>query len=431
MIGIRHEDKSRWESRVPLVPQDVRSLIRDHSLGFCVQRSPTRAFPAAQYESAGAVVSDDLTDCPIVLGVKEIPPGKFLPERTYVFFSHTIKGQPTNMLMLRRLMELKCQLIDYERIVDAEGRRLVFFGRFAGLAGMIDTLWALGQRWKHEGVDNPFTTIRKAYQYENLEQAKSDIAKAGEHIRQHGLPEACQPWCVVSRAMVRSLREHRRFYDLLPVEEVSPADLASVSRSATTCFKVVFYEKHMVERLDASSSFDLQEYYDHPEYYRGVFAGYVPHLTVLVNGIYWDAKYPRLVTLDLLRELYGGGEQPRLRVIGDITCDIDGSVECNVQATEPDSPVFVYEPASGRTCDGVSGNGPVVLAVNHLPCELPIDSSIYFSRSLSPLIPPLARADFSAPLADSGLPPELLRATIVYQGALTEPYYYLEQFLKE
>jgi alpha-aminoadipic semialdehyde synthase len=413
------------------VPQDVASLIRDHGIEFCVQSSPTRAFPDAAFAAAGATVSDDLDDCPIVLGVKEIPPDKLLPERTYVFFSHTIKGQPVNLPMLRRLMELKCNLIDYEMIVDEKGLRLVFFGRFAGLAGMIDTLWALGQRWRHEGVDNPFQTVRQAYRYGDLDEAKREIAKAGEQIRRDGLPKACQPLVCGFAGYGQVSQGAQEIFDLLPVTEVSPADLAAVRPAAHTCYKVVFYEKHMVERLDASSPFELQEYYDHPERYRGVFPTYVPDLTVLVTGIYWDARYPRLVTRDLLHDMYGGRERPRLRVIGDITCDIDGAIECNVRATEPDQPVYVYEPGTGQTRDGVAGDGPVVLAVNHIPCELPVDSSAHFSRSLSPFVPGLSRADFSAGLADSGLPPELSRATIVYHGALTEPYRYMESFVKD
>jgi alpha-aminoadipic semialdehyde synthase len=186
----------------------------------------------------------------------------------------------------------------------------------------------------------------------------------------------------------------------------------------------------MVERLDASEPFHLQEYYDHPDRYRGVFAPYVPHLTVLVNGIYWEERYPRLVTLDLLRELYAGPARPRLRVIGDITADVDGSIQCNLRPTEPDNPVYVYEPQTGQARDGVAGDGPVVLAVDHLPCELPVDSSGHFSRALAPLIPAIARADFRAPIGGSGLPPELTAATIVYNGQLTEPYRYLESFLK-
>jgi saccharopine dehydrogenase (NAD+, L-lysine-forming) len=429
MIGVRHEDKSRWETRVPLIPGDIATLRRDQRVEFKVESSPTRAFPDADFLRAGATVSADIGDCPIILGVKEIPPEKLLPEKTYVFFSHTIKGQEYNVPLLRRLMELKCQLIDYERIVDEKGRRLVFFGRFAGLAGMIDTLWALGQRFKYEGLETPFEVIRQAYLYKGVDEAKAEIAQVGERIKTHGLPEACQPLVCGFAGYGQVSKGAQEIYDLLPVRQVSPADLPSVRPAGNVCYKAEFYEKDMVERIEARSPFDLQEYYDYPERYRGVFAGYLPHLTVLVTGIYWEPQYPRLVTFESLGHLFGHGAQPRLRVIGDISCDVEGAVQCTLRMTEPDSPVFVYDPNTGKATDGVAGKGPLILAVDHLPCELPVDASISFSKSLSPFVPALDRANFRAPLAASGLPPELIRATIVYQGELTEPYRYLEEFL--
>ena len=429
VIGIRHEDKSRWETRVPLVPADIRDLIQHHGIQFRVQTSPTRVFKDAEFTATGAAVGANLDDCSFVLGVKEIPAAKFLPGQGYIFFSHTTKGQAYNMPMLHRLMELKCHLIDYERIVDAQGRRLVFFGRFAGLAGMIDTLWALGQRWRHEGIDNPLIGVQQAYHYKNLEHAKTEIAKIGEGIAREGLPQACVPLVCGFAGYGHVSLGAQEIYDLLPVKEVAPEDIASIPRSANVCYKVVFYERHMVERVDSSRPFDLQEYYKQPERYRGRFSAYVPHLTVMVNGIYWEPKYPRLITNDVLRELYERSERPRLRLIGDVSCDIQGSVECTVRATEPDNPVFVYEPRTGHVRDGVAGDGPVVLAIDHLPCELPVDSSVYFSRTLRPFVPALANMDFGAPLDRCGLPPELVKATILYHGELTEPYRHLERFV--
>jgi alpha-aminoadipic semialdehyde synthase len=134
--------------------------------------------------------------------------------------------------------------------------------------------------------------------------------------------------------------------------------------------------------------------------------------------------------LEALRELFGRGDKPRLRIIGDLSCDIDGSNQSTVRTTEPDNPVYVYEPGTGQTIDGVAGDGPVVLAIDHLPCELPADASTHFSRSLSPFIPGLATADLGKPPENSGLPPELIRATILQHGELTAPYRYIEKFLK-
>jgi len=425
MIGIRHEDKSSWEARAPLVPQDVRRLIEDHRVRVQVERSSIRVFPDDEYRAAGAEVVESLRDCPVVLGIKEIPVDYFEPGKTYVFFSHTIKRQPANMPMLRQIVELGCTLIDYERIVDEQGRRLVFFGRYAGLAGMIDTLWALGQRLQHEGIENPFTLVRRAYEYDNLEHAKREIARIGERTRRDGLPAAVQPFIFGFAGYGNVSQGAQEIFDLLPVREIAPDELAAAAPLPRECYKVVFREEHMVERVDGGR-FELQDYYDHPAGYRSTFFPYVRHLTVLVNCIYWEPKYPRLVTCQQLRAVFSGHAQPRLRVVGDITCDIDGSIECTVRPTEPDDPVYVFEPRSGEVRSGVAGDGPVILAVDILPCELPVDASIHFGQSLSPLIPALARADFSRPLGVSGLPPELQRATLVYKGKLTEPYRYLE-----
>ncbi len=429
MIGIRHEDKSKWEGRVPLVPDDVKQLADEHGVEFQVQTSPTRAFDAQRYQAAGAAIADNLTACPIILGVKEIPPECFEPNKTYVFFSHTVKAQPANMSALRRMVELGCTLIDYERIVDDEGRRLVFFGRYAGLAGMIDSLWSLGLRLQHEGIENPFSRVRPAHYYDDLEHFKREFASVADEIREKGLPEQITPLVCGFAGYGQVSLGAQAIYDLLPTRVVSPAELACVTADAKTCYKVVFREEHLAERIDASNPFDLQEYYSQPELYRACFFPHAAHLTVLVNCIYWEPKYPYLITREQFQELYAD-RRPRLRVVGDITCDIDGSIACTTCATTPDNPIYVYDPATGETTDGVAGRGPVVLAVDFLPCELPVDASNHFSNSFKPFVPGLAGADFSGSLEQSGLPNELQRATIVYKGRLTEPYLYLESEIR-
>ncbi len=426
LLGIRREDKSRWEARVPLTPEEIARLIGEERLQFQVQTSPIRRFQDDAFRAAGAEVVDELAEAPIILGVKEIPAQLLEADKTYLFFSHTIKAQPANMPMLRRIVELGATLIDYERITDEAGRRLVFFGRYAGLAGMIDALWALGQRLRYEGVSNPFTLVKRAYEYENLEHARKEIARVGQQIRKEGLPECIRPLMCGFAGYGNVSQGAQEIYDLLPVQFITPGELASFDKAEEPCVKVVFREEHLVEPLDEHAEFELQEYYQHPEKYRAAFQPQLERLHMLINCIYWEPKYPRLVTCEQVRQLFGGGSKPRLRVIGDITCDIEGSIECTVRPTEPGEPVYVYEPAENKVRDGVEGNGPVILAVDILPCELPIDASTHFSRALSPFLPALATANFDASLDESGLPPELRRATIVYRGRLTEPYRYLE-----
>jgi alpha-aminoadipic semialdehyde synthase len=217
------------------------------------------------------------------------------------------------------------------------------------------------------------------------------------------------------------------------VREIEPDDVAPVARSSARAgdalYKVVLKEEHTVEPRSQGDVFDLQDYYQHPERYRSSFRRYLPHLTMLVNCVYWEAKYPRLVTKADLRQLYGGAEPPRLRVIGDISCDIEGAIEATVKSTEPGDPVFVYDPLDDSATDGVEGRGPVVMAVDILPAELPREASIDFSGVLVAYVPALARADYSVPFERLDLPPEIKRAVIAYQGELTPSYRYIADYL--
>jgi alpha-aminoadipic semialdehyde synthase len=429
-IGIRLEDKNEWEARTPLIPAQVRELKEQHGVEVCVQASPIRAFGPEEYEQAGARVVDDLTNCPVVLAVKEIPMELFERGKTYMFFSHTIKGQKDNMPMLQRLLDLDCQLLDYEKIVDENGRRLVFFGNYAGLAGMLDTLWAVGQRLAWEGIRTPLTEIKQARHYADLEAARQAVREAGQRIADHGLPASITPFVCGFAGYGNVSSGAQEIYDLLPVREIAPADLANLGAGDPHCvYKVVFKEQDMVEPIEGGATFQLQDYYDHPEKYRSQFERYLPHLTALVNGIYWTARYPRLVTRQYLKELFSGDDAPRLRVIGDISCDQEGAIECNLRCTTPGDPLYVYDPLTGETTDGHQGRGVVLLAVDNLPCELPRESSSHFSATLAPFVPELAQADYSAPLAESGLSPTVQRAVIAWQGELTPDYRYIEKFL--
>jgi hypothetical protein len=337
------------------------------------------------------------------------------------------------MPMLKRMMELGCHLIDYEKVTDGRGRRLIFFGRHAGLAGMIGTLWALGRRLDWEGVSNPFSDLRQAYQYTDLAEAKAAVSAVGERIVREGLPEEITPLICGFAGYGNVFRGADEIIELLPVREINPQDVVAVSQSGdharNALYKVVFKEEHTVEPVSPKDRFELQDYYDHPEKYRSVFYGYLPHLTLLVNCVYWEAKYPRLVTKADLRRLFGAAEPPRLRVIGDISCDTEGAIEGTVKSTDPSAPVFVYDPDEDRAIDGVAGQGPVIMAVDILPSELPRDASEYFSGVLMEYVPDMAQADYSVPFEELALPSEIKRAVIVYQGKLMPAYRYIEKYL--
>jgi alpha-aminoadipic semialdehyde synthase len=216
---------------------------------------------------------------------------------------------------------------------------------------------------------------------------------------------------------------------------VREIDVTSLPVEATTrsewgeLLKVVFREEHMVRPADPAAQFDLKDYYANPEKYVGCLEAHLPYLDVLVNAIYWEERYPRLVTREWARRNYAPGSPARLKVIGDISCDVEGSIEFTLKTCSPDSPFFVYEPATGAVRDGVSGDGPVVMAVDNLPCEFPRESSRYFSSVLREMVWGLAAAEWSADFDQLDLPFHLKRAIIVHKGELTPSYRYLARHL--
>lgn len=431
-IGIRHEDKYEAERRAPLAPKHVAKLIKEENLRIVVEHSPKRVFSHDEYLDAGAAVSENLSECSVIMGVKEIPVEAFEPGKTYIFFSHVIKGQSYNMPMLKRMMELKCNLIDYEKIEDELGRRLIFFGRYAGLAGMINTLWSLGQRLKAQGIDTPLMHLKQAVKYSSLAEAKSAISKAGFEIARHGLPEALQPITIGFTGYGNVSNGAQEICHLLPVQEVSPADLLQLDSMknlpSNVIFKTIFREKDLSEPIDSEAAFDLQHYYRHPELYRSRFDQFIPKLSVLVNGMYWDARYPKLITKEHLKEMYDDAE-PKLKVIGDVTCDVDGSIESTVKAAPVEDPVFVYHPDSDTITSGFEGAGVQMMTVDILPTELPRESSIAFGDALLPYMEAISQADFSKQFMHLDLPNPILRGMILYKGELTPDFKYIEKYL--
>jgi len=433
-VGIRREDKSRWERRVPITPEMAGKLHREHGVEFVAQPSQVRIFREEEFEREGVRIREDLSEAGVVFGVKEIPVQHLQPRKTYVFFAHVIKGQPYNMPMLRRLMELGCNLIDYEKVTDETGHRLIFFGWHAGVVSMVESLWTLGRRLQHEGIATPFTAVRSTLTYGSLAEVRAAVRTAGARIVAEGLPREITPLIVGVAGYGNVGRGIQEILTDLPTIEIAPEDVARVASdphaSDRAVYRVQFKEEHVVARNDPAARFDLQDYYLHPHKYHSTFEQYLPYLTVLMNSNYWDARYPRLLTKAHVHDMFAGGRQPRLRVLGDASCDIGGSIECTVKATEPDDPVYVYDPETGQITMGVEGHGPVVLAVDILPSELPREASEYFSEILEPFIPAIASADYTVPFEELALPSEIARAMILYHGKLTPDYRYIAEHLK-
>ncbi|MHA2314987.1 MAG: hypothetical protein ACXACF_06840 [Candidatus Hermodarchaeia archaeon] len=395
-IGIRREDKA-FELRTPIVPADVQGFLKQQGIEVLVEPSEQRAFSEDTYEEAGASLGKlEGSKVPVIFGLKEIPKDVFESGKVYLFFAHVIKGQSYNMAMLQQMLDMGTTLIDYERIVEVDsGRRLVFFGNWAGLAGMAETLRGLGERLSHENITpNPFAELHPTYEYEGLRGAQI-------------------------------------IFDLLPHKTVSPDELADLPPDTHILYKVVFREEDTIRPKDSSVNFELQHYYDHGKVmYESNFVQYLPYLTVLMNCIYWTDKYPRMVRKAELQTLWKKtAGKPRLKIVGDISCDVEGAIEFTLKCTKPDHPTFVYDPLEEKMTMGIEGSGVVVMAVDNLPTELPREASTSFSETLREFIPSIANADYSVPFEELDLPPEVKTAVIVYQGKLTPAYEYLKKYL--
>jgi alpha-aminoadipic semialdehyde synthase len=303
ILGIRREDKNKWERRVAIKPEHVKELREKHGIDTIIQPSDIRIFKDYEYEKVGAKISEDVSSANVIFAVKEIPSDFFERNKTYVFFSHTIKGQDYNMPMLKKMMNLECNLIDYEKITDEKGRRLVFFGRYAGLAGMIDTLWAFGKRFESKEIKTPFSQIKKTIDYAGLDDAKNHLRKIGEKIKNEGLPESISPIIVGFAGYGHVSNGAQEILDILPVNEIKPGELGKIN-SKNQIYKVVFKEEDIVEPISSESKFNLQEYYNKPDLYKSVFSKYLKNLSILMNCIYWDERYPRLITKDYLKKNY-------------------------------------------------------------------------------------------------------------------------------
>lgn len=426
-IGLRKEEKA-FETRVPIVPDHVRILHDKHGIEFVLEPSDQRAFKEDEYLAEVSPLKGSNT--PVVLGIKEMPIDFFEENIVYIFFSHTIKGQDYNMPMLKRIMDVGATLIDYERVIDDKGRRLIYFGNWAGMAGISDTFRMLGDRLESQGIKpNPFAEMKPTYEMGGLTQLKEEFVALGRRIKEQGLPKELSPFVIGFAGYGNVSRGAQEIFDILPHKVIDPEELTQAPLKSDLLYKCVFKEEHMVEPTDPSDQFDLQDYYKYGKTkYTGVFHKYIPYITVLMNCIYWSDKYPRLVTKEFIQN-HWKQESRRLQIVGDISCDVEGAIEFTLDCTKPDKPAFTYIIDEDRAELGVVGEGPVVMAVDNLPSELPRESSTSFSETLLNFIPALTKADFTVQFPELDLPKELKDAVIVYHGKLTEDYQYLNQYI--
>ncbi len=431
-IGICREQKDRWERRVPLVPEDVHQLVGEHGCEVVVQGAPLRVHSNAEYAAAGALVDDGIAGCDLVMSMNEPAAELLRPGGMYLCFGRSAPRRPFGDAFLRRLKELGCTLFDGNGITDERGRSIIYIGRYSGLAGMIDTLWALGQRLKHEGYDTPFAAIRQAHQYENLASARRAIIDVAEELRDRRLPSVLRPLVFGFVGNDGASKGAQEIFDLVPHREVTPSELLAggVCGGGNEILKVVFPEEQTIRAKDETNRVSLTEFYRHPKHFESDFGRYLPHLSVLVNSLPRATDAARLVAKSDIDELWKRGISPRLRVIGDLSGTVEGAVEIASVATRPDAPAYVYEPEADDIAYGVDGHGPVIVSLADPACELPEEVSAGISHALMPLLQNLANVETEAPIEKSGLPMPLRRAAILWRGKLTPACEHLRTFLK-
>ncbi|MEZ4829150.1 MAG: hypothetical protein R3C61_23125 [Bacteroidia bacterium] len=445
IIGIRREDPGkRGEKRVALIPEAVCALSQKN-IRVIVQPAVhphtgdiKRIFDDQTYRDAGAEINEDISGANIIFGLKEIDPALILPGKTYIFFSHTHKGQLKNRRMLQTLIDHQCTLIDFELMVNEKKQRTITaFTYFAGYAGMVDTLWTLGQRMKLAGVENPFSAIPQSIQKEDLTEIKAIISSVGQKIAAEGTPESFPPVICCFLGNGKTSSGAQEIYNLLPVKKITPDQLPEVysTGSRHQVYQLVLDIPEMF-RLSANSPFAgespdrkslIDIYFREPQHFESRLESVFPFVTIMMNCIIWSPKFPRLITRENAAKWYKNHQT--LQVIGDISCDPEGAIHFSHE-TWIDDPVFIYNPLTGKSHQGFTGPGIAVMAVTNLPCEFSADASRQFSHNLAPVVEEIATADFSAVSPDSaGLPASVTAATIVWKGQFTDDYRYMEKYL--
>ncbi|KAJ2436212.1 hypothetical protein IWW41_000379 [Coemansia sp. RSA 2522] len=428
VLGIRREDKNRWERRVALTPSHVKRLIRETGARVLVQPSNTRIFNNSSFERAGAKIEEDLTKADAILGIKEVPIDKLIANKTYMLFSHTHKGQAYNMDSLREFLGRNIRLIDYELMTDQKGKRLVLFGTHAGYAGMIDGLHGLGQRLLALGYNSPLIHMGQAHVYPNLECVATKLRHVADIISDQGLPDAFAPMVFTFTGAGNVTKGARAIFDRLPHDNITVDELPKIvadrfnPRYKNRLLALQVSAQDYVERIDGGS-YDRAEYREFPDRYRSVFAQKIaPYTTMLVNGIYWESRYPRLMTTKDLADIQRRRElKSRMLAIADISCDIGGSLEFMSHASTIDSPFFYVDAVNGVEHKDIEKPGVQINSIDNLPTELPFEASKHFGDSLYPYAKALALGNLSDPV--------LSRAVICQNGKLEAPHAHLEKNL--
>lgn len=393
VIGLIREGKIPADNRVALTPAQCRWLLKNSDCKIYVQPSAHRCYSDHEFEQSGVILQEDLSPCNLLLGIKEVPVNMLLPNKTYMFFSHTKKKQPYNQKLMHAMVEKKITLIDYECLEHADGQRIIGFGFFAGIVGAHNGIMAYGERTKQFKLERVFK--QKDYRelihtYFGLKLPNIKIAVTGSGRVAHGILE---------------------IMNLMDVQEAESDDYLSRDFDYPV---YVHLKGASLYQHKKNKNYSRENFHKHPHEYECLFGPYLSHTDVLMNGVYWDTGIPRLFEMDDMKR-----NDFRIQTISDITDDAGGSVPCNLGDVSMEELVYGVDKLTGKKTAPYLSSSVDVMAVGNLPNELPRDASRFFGEQLIKYI-----------LADIAKNNSRIiqNATILKNGKLTPGFEYLSDY---
>lgn len=396
-IGILKEGKTPEDNRVVLTPSHIRSALDQFpDLNIVVQPSATRCFSDEEYSSLNIELQEDLGDCDVVIGVKEVLIDWLMNDKTYFFFSHTIKEQSYNRDLLRAVLKKQIRLIDYECLKDDKGIRVIAFGRWAGIVGAHNGLYTWGQR------SGAFS----------LKRAKD--CKDYEALIQSYRGVQWPPIKILTTGNGRVARGANELLENAGIRKVNPQDYLNKDFDEAVFTNV---DCDLLYARKSDGGFDWQEFFSKPEIYRSTFEPYTKVTDLFINSIYWDPQAPAYFSVKDMES-----ESFHIQAIADITCDIapDSSIPSTIRPSTIADPIYGFDPATGKETNAHSPKVIDVMAVDNLPNELARDASTSFGDLFMEHVMPELIREKSAFLD---------RATIAWQGRLNGPFEYLQGYV--
>ena len=396
-IGLLREGKVPPDKRVPFTPLQSKEIEQKFpDVRVVCRQSEVRAYRDDEYRDAGIEVTDDLGSCDILMGIKEVPIPELIDGKTYIFFSHTLKKQPYNRRLLQEILNRSITLIDYEALKDRHENRLVAFGRFAGIVGAYNALWTYGKRFD-------LFAIRRPYLCHDINDLKRELRKIS-------LP----PIKIALTGAGRVGKGSMETLDSAGIRKVSTREFLHSNFDEPVYVQLGSADYH---RRKDGGEFVRDEFHKFPERYESDFRRFAHVADILIAGAFWNPKAPLLFTKeDMLDPAF------RLKVIADITCDINGSIPSTRRPSTIVDPLYDYDPETDSVVPPLTGERNVtVMAIDNLPCELPRSASEEFGRDLIDRILPRLFGEDKENV--------IKRATIASKGKLTAPFQYLQDYV--